>query len=1026
MKDGIYEQIINSEIFFELQRLEDDRIIEKAQLDKLEAPALLSHYLSRVIERSLEYIRDAETDSTQLEQQIVLANKIIEVINQELGPDFPQPEITRQGRLLKSIYSKLNRSDTFLNHQSTVRPERSLTISSLFTGDQSEPSIMQEFKKEILSCDAIYMIVSFIKKRGVVLIYDELKTFSQVWNKPIYVLTTTYLGASDFEGIEMIATLPTANVKVSYDTDLTRLHAKSYLFQRDNGFSTAYVGSSNLSKPAFTDGAEWNVKLTEQHTPSVFKKISYTFDRYWNSPEFVTYDPKNEVDRQRLQQALTREGRRTTNSEGVPIRLAGFDIQPYDFQQTILDMLKAEREIHGHYRNLIVAATGVGKTIISAFDYKRFRKVNAGAKLLFVAHRQEILFQSVARFREILKDPNFGEIQTGRYQAASIDHLFITIQSIGSRELIKKTAPDFYDYIIVDEFHRAAADSYQDLLEYYQPKILLGLTATPERMDGKDIFKYFHQRIASEMRLPEAIEKRLLVPFDYFCIDDDSVDLRQVTWVNGGYNESELYNIYQRVNQRRIQTIARSLKHYLTELDQMKALGFCVTVDHAELMSRSFQELGIPAISVTSKTDEQTRAQAISRLSSGEIKIIFTVDVYNEGIDIPEVNTVLFLRPTQSLTVFLQQLGRGLRTFPGKEQLTVLDFVAQAHENYSFEDKFRSLLYRSNRSLHDSIKENNLALPSGCHFQMEKVARSIILENIRKSVINLNLLRRRLDAFEQATGNTPTLESFLEYYQMSILDFYGNNRSFSALYHKKPLQKTITRRLKNLITLNAWHLIDAGLDFFRDGNGFKTERELAVYYYSFYDRPPAKAGYTDMTEALEVIRQLPDERQEIVSILEYQKLHISFVSDEIELNVNAPLEVGATYTRNQILAAVGYFDQTLMPAFREGVLHLEAEKTDLFFVTLNKSEKDYSEATMYEDYYISEELFHWQSQNNVKRDSAVAERYRKHQQNDHDILMFVRENRKLGSITSPYKFIGKIDYQDDHGTQPVSFVWKIS
>lgn len=1027
MRDGIYEQIINSDIFQELRLLEADKLIQDSDLDQLEAPALLSHYLGRIIERSLEIVRDErglELEDSSLERQIGLANRIIDVINLTLGNDFSQPEILRQGKLLQSITSKINRSAPLDEAAKPIRPELPLTKSSLFTGEPTEPTMMAEFQKEILSSDAIYMVVSFVMKRGVVLIYDQLKYFSEVLKRPIYVLTTTYMGNSQFAGIEMLANLPTAQVKISYDSNLTRLHAKSYIFERHSGFSTAYVGSSNLSKAAFTDGAEWNIKLTEQHSPAVFKKMRYTFERYWNDTGFVSYDPKNETHRTRLQQALSKEGRKTTDR--LDMTLAGFDIQPYDFQKVILDMLEAEREVHGHYRNLLVAATGVGKTVISAFDYKRFLTANPGARLLFVAHRQEILKQSLKRFREILKNPNFGELQTGYSQAGSIDHLFITIQSLGSQNLIERTAPDFYDYIIVDEFHRAAADSYQDLLDYYQPKILLGLTATPERMDGKDIFKYFNHRIASEMRLPEAIEKRLLVPFHYFCIDDDSVDLRQVEWVSGGYSESGLYNLYERVNQRRVRTIARSLDFYLDSLSDMKALGFCVTVEHAELMERSFNEMGIPAISITGQTDQATRDQAVTRLESGEIKVIFTVDVYNEGVDIPLVNTVLFLRPTQSLTVFLQQLGRGLRSAPGKEQLTVLDFVAQAHEKYNYEDKFRALLYRSRHSLYESLKENNLALPAGCHFQMEKMAQEIILKNIRQAIINKNLLRRRLEAFSATTEKDTTLANFLDYYDMSIVDFYGKNRSFSELYYQEELKPEINRRLKNLITLDGWHLLTAGIAFFRDGTSFSDPRELGVYYYSFFDKPPKQMGFSSMAQALDSIRNLQRESREIVTILEYQRDHIGFVPKTLELNSKAPLEVGSKYTLSQALASVGYFHETAAPAFREGVLHLKEHKTDLFFVTIQKSDKDYSEATLYQDYYISEEKFHWQSQNMVRQDSPTAERYRTHQANDHDILLFVREHRTLSTgITSPYRFIGKVTYLEDEGSQPVSFVWKI-
>ena len=344
---------------------------------------------------------------------------------------------------------------------------------------------------------------------------------------------------------------------------------------RDTGFTTAYVGSSNLSNAAISSGLEWNVKITKKDLSETIDKIKATFESYWNSIEFEYYF---EDQKERLARALKAEKYFDSNNADT----YAFDITPYSYQQEILDKLEAERIVRGFYRNLIVAATGTGKTVISAFDYKRFRKQNhdSPCRLLFVAHREEILRQSMYTFRGVLKDNNFGEMFVGNYKPESIDNLFISIQTFNSQDFTQKTSTDFYDYIIVDEFHHAAAPTYQKLLIYYQPKVLLGLTATPERMDGKSILEYFNNRIAAEIRLPEAIDRKLLCPFQYFGVTD-TVDLDDLKWTRGGYDKSELSKVYTIsgiIANRRADMIIHSLLKYVTDINDVTGLGFCVSV----------------------------------------------------------------------------------------------------------------------------------------------------------------------------------------------------------------------------------------------------------------------------------------------------------------------------------------------------------------------------------------------------------------------------------------------------------------
>lgn len=302
---------------------------------------------------------------------------------------------------------------------------------------------------------------------------------------------------------------------------------------------------------------------------------------------------------------------------------------------------------------------------------------------------------------------------------------------------------------------------------YYHPTILLGLTATPERMDGKSILSYFNQRIAAEIRLPEAIDRKLLCPFQYFGVTD-TVDLNDLKWTAGGYQKSDLEQVYTYSAQanRRANHVVASVLKYVTDIDDVKGLGFCVTVEHAKFMSHYFNAHQIPAMCLSGQSSSEERRMATNRLVSGEVRFIFVVDIYNEGVDIPEVNTVLFLRPTESLTIFLQQLGRGLRLAENKECLTVLDFIGQANRKYNFEDKFTALLSNTANSMQREIKNGFVNVPKGCYIQLEKKATKYILDNIKASYGNVSGLISRVRSYQEDTGLDLTLTNFLKYYHL--------------------------------------------------------------------------------------------------------------------------------------------------------------------------------------------------------------------------------------------------------------------
>ena len=1032
LNPGLYEQVINNKLTSELSEIPEARK-SVAPIDKAEASKVLAQYLVDVVQKGLDNVIDNGGD---ISAQIALTNQIVALIqNATKEADFAALGVDQRAEQLLAL---LKEQDPRLAVGKTAadlsRPETSIAQSSLFTGAIHEPQMYTELKKEIVSADRIDMLVSFIKWSGLRLLMDELREFTQNGGE-LRIITTSYMGATDVKAIEELRQLPNTTIKVSYDTKRTRLHAKTYVFYRDTGFTTAYVGSSNLSNAAISSGLEWNVKVTKKDLPETIDKIAATFESYWNSNEF---EPYSEDQKERLARALNAEKCFGTNNTEVYT----MDITPYSYQQEILDKLEAERKVRGYNRNLVVAATGTGKTVISALDYKHFRKQNSEkpCRLLFVAHREEILKQSMYTFRAVLKDANFGEMFVGSYKPESIDNLFISIQTFNSQDFTAKTTKEFYDYIIVDEFHHAAAPTYQKLLAYYQPCILLGLTATPERMDGKSVLPYFNNRIAAEIRLPEAIDRKLLCPFQYFGVTD-TVDLDGLKWSAGGYDKGELSRVYTlsgAIAKRRADLVVSSLLKYVTDIDDVKGLGFCVSIDHAEFMCNYFNEHNIPSMFLTGHSPDEERKAAKQRLVSGEVRFIFVVDIYNEGVDIPEVNTVLFLRPTESLTIFLQQLGRGLRLAEDKECLTVLDFIGQANKKYNFEDKFTALLSNTTRSVTREIKDGFVSVPKGCYIQLEKKAAKYILDNIRASYGNTAGLVSRVATFEEDSGLGLTLSNFLDYYHLEPRAIYKFS-SFSRICARadvlddfaEPLEETLTKAFARLAVIDSRRWISFLLDILPqlDDVDFVAlsdieKRMLQMFYITVWGK---SADCWDDNTVLDNLYGLSDSTTllgELIELLQYRYNQIDFIDEPVDLGFDCPLDLHCTYTRDQLLVAMDFMKPSTV---REGVKWLSEKQLDVLFVTLNKSDKDYSPTTMYNDYSINESLFHWQSQSTTAENSATGQRYIHHKKRGSKVLLFVREFKsdRITSGAEAYTYLGTANYVKHNGSRPMNITWRL-
>ena len=1029
LKNGLYEEVINKGLGEELDGSQD-KLIKRAPIDKAEAAKVLSKYITQVVERGLDNIVDNGGD---IQSQIELANKIVSTIKAETRESvFDNLSVDRRAEQLLALFDKTNSIYGINERAEVVRPVTSIAQSSLFTGAVHEPQMGTELKKEIASCDRIDFLVSFIKWSGLRIIYEDLKAFTRNGGK-LRILTTSYMGATDIKSIEMLSELPNTEIKVSYDTKRTRLHAKTYIFYRDTGFTTAYVGSSNLSNAAMTSGCEWNVKATAQDLPDTIKKICATFESYWNSDEFELYTNEQH---DKLRDAIVHE-RGVDNGPDVAYF---FDVTPYPYQQEILDKIRAERQIRGNYKNLIVAATGTGKTVISAFDYKNFcKEFGRPANLLFVAHREEILKQSIVTFRGILKDNNFGDLYVGNEKPASLNNLFVSIQTFNSRELTSVTTPDFYDYIIVDEFHHAAAHSYQELLTYYKPKVLLGLTATPERMDGKSILEYFNNRITAEIRLPEAIDRKLLCPFQYFGVTDE-VDLSDLKWERGGYNRKELSNVYtmnQAVACKRANLIIRSIFKYVTDINEVKGLGFCVSKEHAKFMSDYFNSKNIPSMYLVSETSDEDRNSAKKRLVEGYVRFIFVVDIYNEGVDIPEVNTVLFLRPTESLTIFLQQLGRGLRLCEGKDCLTVLDFIGQANKNYNFESKFSALLDNTSRGVISELNNGFVSAPKGCYIQLEKLAKEYILNNIKASFGATAGLISKLSGFEQTSGLSLNLANFVEYNHLDIRTIYAHENSFSRLCARAGVrdnfteegEEVITKALARICAINSRRWLKFLLNTLpsvetkvADDFNDCQKRMLRMFEFTIWPNTDSEDNFPRTLERLAALKNSPVMFGEMLELMGYSFDKIDFVDELVDLGFDCPLDLYCNYTRDQIFVALDYLKPSVV---RQGVKWLPEKNLDVFINTLNKAEKDYSPTTMYNDYSINEWLFHWQSQSTTAENSPTGQRYIHHAQRGSKVLLFVREYGSDIAGTAPFTFLGLAEYVSHEGSRPMSIIWRL-
>jgi superfamily II DNA or RNA helicase/HKD family nuclease len=1007
---GLYEVLLTEALHARLARLDAGRHPQERDLRAAEAADRLALHLGRVLRRVLDDLDERNRVAVGVEVIRSLISRLDELVT---GADAASDAPVAPGRVLEAILGE--RPDG--SPESIGRPLIPLLDTTLLTNAPGEPRVGNQLAAEIHSADRIDVVMAFIRRSGIRPLLTHLRRHCE-HGRELRVLTTTYTQTTEAAALDLLSELG-AQVRVSYDTTTTRLHAKAWLFHRRSGFSTAYLGSSNLTHAAQVTGLEWNVRISAARNPDVIAKMAAVFDSYWESGDFRPYDRHEFVERSG-----------SSDRPGLAVVLPPTELRLEPFQERLLEQIEASRS-RGHHRNLLVAATGTGKTVMAAVDYARLRARLDRSRLLVVAHREELLDQSLATFRHALRDPIFGEKWVGGHRPSQFEHVFASIQSLTASGLHALPA-DHFDVVIVDEFHHAAAPSYRALLDHVRPRELLGLTATPERSDGLPILHYFDDRIAAELRLWDAIDQHRLTPFAYFGIHD-GLDLSEVPWRRGrGYDVDGLTSLYTG-NDVWARRVIDAVVDRVDDPTAMRALGFCVSVSHARFMARHFNAAGIASVAIWGDSPDEERRRALRDLADGEVNVVFSVDLFNEGVDVPTVDTLLLLRPTDSPTLFLQQLGRGLRRAEGKAVCTVLDFVGHHRREFRFDRRFRALLGGTRRDLERQIEQRFPFLPAGCHLELDPVASEIVLRNIREAIpARWQAKVQELVALADA-GHPVRLATYLDHSGLELGDVYAAGRCWSDLRDAAglpgarpgPAEAPLRRALGRLLhvddteRLNAYRAFAEGSSMPLEARPERERRLVRMLVAQLADQVLSKHATLD--EAVELLRSHPGVLAELAELCDVLADVVDHVHPPLDGFADVPLRIHARYTRLEILAAFGIGTAAKVPSWQTGVYWVGEARADLLAFTLDKTTGGFSPTTRYRDYAISRELIHWESQSVTRADSDTGRRYRHHAELGSSIMLFARHR----SDDRSFWFLGPASYVRHEGERPMAITWRL-
>ena len=921
-------------------------------------------------------------------------------------------------------------------------------------------------KKELLSCKKFYFIVSFIKYSGIQLL---ISIFDELEEKGIKgeIITSVYLNITDPKALKKLLSYKNIKVRI-YNNSNESFHTKAYLFQKEK-YHTCIIGSSNISQSALYSAEEWNVKLTDSKFLDIYNKSLEQFEKLWNSNEAIelTEDFIQKYEKYRDKNSLIN----TFDYKKIQTEKRNFE--PNSMQKEILEKLRDTRDA-GYKKGLVVAATGTGKTYLAAMDIKHFFKSKniIGRNFLFIAHREELLENAAKVFSNILgiTENNFGKIYNGKKEI-EFDMIFASIQSL--RNCYKDFDNNRFDYIIIDEFHHASADSYKKIIDYFNPEFLLGLTATPERMDGKDILALCDYNLVGEIGLKKAMEKDLIVPFHYFGVNDNTVNYDEIPYKNGVYDDRILLKkLSQSV---RTDYITDKIEKFGYDGKILSAVAFCQNIEHALYMKKEFNKKGYISETVTAKTNKTERSNILNDFKNYKINILCVVDILNEGIDIPDINLLLFLRPTLSSTIFIQQIGRGLRKSKTKDFVTIIDFIGNHKKDYLITKVFseeihnKNYLYDKKEKIIDEIRNQFSNIPGGSYIELDRICQERIINKIEKINFNSkNILKELYLEYKNEIGKSENeilcvsdfnsnIKLFIEL-TLKAGSFYEaqiqfENSDFQKNYGLETLENEFLTYMERKLTLNepfTYLIIKMFLERKFKGqnlnkkiiNYITNENILEEYKKYFYIKSKFKKEY--------VINRIFKEMSED-NILEntlygyqiskkYEKLFSEFFP-EFDKRLNQLLILG-----------LNEFRKNNLEEFNDNILitHKEYMRTDLqilldskvpkgtwragyantdkdicLFITNDKSHIT-QENLKYDNSLHADDIIQWISQPKTFHESSVGQMFIKHKEKGIKVHIFIRKYAFMnGNKTNPFIYLGNADYYKSYGDKPMIILWKL-
>lgn len=943
-------------------------------------------------------------------------------------------------------------------------------------------------KQELLNCKKFYFIVSFIRYSGIQLL---ISTLDELEKQGIQgeIITSVYLNITDSKALRKLLSYKNIKVKI-YNNSSESFHTKAYLFEKEK-YHSVVIGSSNISQSALYSAEEWNVKLTDSSFFNIYGKSLNQFEKLWHSNEAIelTQDFIDEYEKYKKSVNV----QNTFDYRKTKIEQEN-EFVPNSMQKRVLGKLKETRE-NGNKKGLVISATGTGKTYLAAMDIKQFFEINSNTenklfeinksktsniKFLFIAHREELLENAINVFSKILKiDKNeFGKIYGGLKEIDK-NIIFASIQSL--RNCYNEFKPSFFDYVIVDEFHHSMSDSYLKTLSYFNSKFLLGLTATPKRMDGKDILSLCDYNVVDEIGIKEALEEDLIVPFHYFGVNDYMINYDNIPYKNGKYNEKIL--LENLLLNTRTDYIVEKINKFGFDGDELSAVAFCQNIEHAFFMKEEFSKKGYKSAVITANTNSNERSEILEKFKNKKIEILCVVDILNEGIDIPTINLLLFLRPTMSSTIFIQQIGRGLRKAKNKDFVTIIDFIGNHKKDYLLINYFSSevdnkdTLFTKKEKIINEIKNQFSNIPKSCYVELDRICQNRIIEKIEKiNFSSKNILKEMYSSYKQEIGKSENeilkvsdFDTNIELFQelsLKLGSFYNaqlqfeDSKIFKKENEKNPLNKTEIEFLeyleKKLTLVEPFTFLI--IDYLATRKEYINNSDLLNKYKEFFD---IKGNFEKYYLLNRIFEELMEDE-----ILEKTLYGYKFSKKYEKLFSNGKLNEKSTIKSNQklnksnfinrlkqlIYLGLNEFKRNDLDEFNENILisykeykrvelqilldskvpkgswragYANTDKDICLFATIDKTHI-FQENLKYDNSLFADDIIQWISQPKTSHNSSVGQMFIHHKEKGFKVHIFIRKYAFMnGNKTNPFIYLGNAKYYSSQGDKPMKILWKL-